>query len=305
MTRKFLHIWWICSFLFAAQFAFSQIAPNIRATVDRAKILIGEPIKLTIEANLLPGSDLNWPNLDSIPHFEFIEKGKIDSTINADGKSFVQHLTITSFDSGRQVIPTLSFLVDNKKIFTDSIAIEVDFTELDPKQDYHDIKDIIDVQNPLVKYVIWMIIALTLVSAALFVYFIRKREILKADKEEQQQPISKLSPYEQAMKALEELKKQNLPESGNTKLFYIRLNDILRLFVMQKLQISSMEKTNEELILQLKQLNMSREQFSQLAEALRMSDFVKFAKYVPGQHDNEWNFSTIESSVKLLNQIEK
>ena len=107
------------------------------------------------------------------------------------------------------------------------------------------------------------------------------------------------------MKSMEELKKQKLPESGQTKLFYTKLNDILRLFVLRKLQIASLEKTNEELILQLRELNISREHFSHLAESLRMSDFVKFAKYLPAQNDNEQNFAIIESSIHILNKIEK
>jgi len=36
-----------------------------------------------------------------------------------------------------------------------------------------------------------------------------------------------------------------------------------------------------------------------------MSDFVKFAKYLPGQNDNEQNFRVIESSIQILNKIEK
>jgi hypothetical protein len=66
-----------------------------------------------------------------------------------------------------------------------------------------------------------------------------------------------------------------------------------------------MTKTNEELILQLKQSDISKDQFSQLAQALRMSDFVKFAKYTPGTSDNEISFNIIKSSVDILNEIER
>jgi hypothetical protein len=52
-------------------------------------------------------------------------------------------------------------------------------------------------------------------------------------------------------------------------------------------------------------LNISNDQFYRLAEALRMSDYVKFAKYMPGTEDNEKNMAVIESSVQLLNEIEK
>ena len=66
-----------------------------------------------------------------------------------------------------------------------------------------------------------------------------------------------------------------------------------------------MEKTNEELIMQLRQVNISPHQFGQLSSALRMSDFVKFAKYLPDQFSNDQNFDIIESSVNILNEFEE
>ena len=77
------------------------------------------------------------------------------------------------------------------------------------------------------------------------------------------------------------------------------------MFVNRKLQMSTIEKTNEELILQLKDLNLPNDRFSPMVQALRISDFVKFAKYRPEQEDNIRNFEIIKSSVELLNTIEK
>lgn len=303
MIKIRLHIAWTLVFLVAALLGFSQNIPAVKATVDRNRILIGEPILLTLESTSPAGATVNWFAQDSIPHFEFIEKGKIDSAEKPDGVVFRQHLVITSFDSGSRVIPPLQAVIGNKTYYTDSIHIEVDFSKSDPNQDYHDIKDIIEVENPNVKFVLWSVIALTLISIAMVVYLLRKKE--KSAAPVQRRATVALTPYEEAVRALEELKKQKLPESGQTKLYYTRMNDILRLFVLKKLRIASMEKTNEELILQLRDLNISNDQFYRLTEALRMSDYVKFAKYLPGPEDNEKNMAVIESSVQLLNEIEK
>ena len=177
------------------------------------------------------------------------------------------------------------------------------FSKYDPGKDYHDIKDIVDIQNPYAKYIPWAVAGITLLSLIVAVYFIQKKQFTKAVAEEK--AVSKLSPYDEAIKSLAELKKQQLAKNGQVKLYYTRLNDILRQFMLRKLQVASMVKTNDELVLQLRQLNISNEQFSQLAQALRMSDFVKFAKYLPDEKNNEENFSIIQSSVELLNSIEK
>jgi len=45
------------------------------------------------------------------------------------------------------------------------------------------------------------------------------------------------------------------------------------------------------------------QQWTELAETLRMSDFVKFAKYQPGLADCELHYRVIRSSVEELNRI--
>ena len=162
----------------------------------------------------------------------------------------------------------------------------------------------VDVKNhPLagLYYLGWWLSGYDSIRGGLRHFITRK----KASGEKIKKIIPQLSPYEEAIKSMQELKQQNLPANGQVKLYYTTLNDILRQFVMRKLQIASMVKTNEELIILMRELKMSPYEFSQLAQSLRMSDFVKFAKYLPDQSANEQNFSIILSSVELLNKIER
>jgi hypothetical protein len=301
MTKFFLHIGGTVYLSALVLSAVAQDSLYVRSGANRDSILIGEPIQLMIEAKVPGGADVHWFEADSIAHFEFIEKGPIDSADEGAEKLFRQHLVLTSFDSGTRFIPPLQITVNNKKYLTDSIRVEVGFSKFDPHQDYHDIKDILEVENPDVVYVMWSVLALTLASIALFVYLLQKKQDLKSTV--QIQEVSKWPPFEEAIRSLEALKKKNLAQTGQVKLYYTSLNDILRLFVLRKLNIASMEKTNEELILQIRQLPLGQDHFSQLAEALRMSDFVKFARYQPEEPSNERNFNIIESSIRLLNEI--
>ncbi|HSZ87218.1 MAG TPA: BatD family protein [Puia sp.] len=303
MKRNLKYISWIFFLLLTSLFVFSQNQISVTATANRNQILIGEPVQLTLEVKLPLGRQMSWFVLDSIPHFEYIEKGKIDSVVNEDGKSFRQDVTLTSFDSGTFVIPSQVLLINNQKYLTDSIRVQVSFSKINPGQDYHDIKDIIEVESSSVKYAIWVVIGVTTISILFFVYFIlKKRKIIEVKQEVE---IPKLSPYDEAMEALTALKKQDLPASGQVKLYYTQLNDIFRKYVLLKLQIASLSKTNDELIMQLRIVNLPREKFSQLAKSLRMSDFVKFAKYIPEQKDNDNSFNTIRSSIDIINEIER
>ncbi|MBN9382796.1 MAG: hypothetical protein J0H74_18670 [Chitinophagaceae bacterium] len=274
---------------------------KIKVSVDSQKIVIGQPIQLMVEAFVPDGTPLTWPVIDSLHHFEWLEKGALDSVVKPEERYYRQRFVITSFDSGSWAIPRLPFLSGKKKYFSDSVRIAVNYSPFDPNQDFHDIKDIIDVPNPYAKWVPWGVAAVTLIALALVIWLVRKKKLLR--RAVATAPVVRLSAYEEAIRQLEELHKQGAGEDGQVKMYYTRLNDILRLFVLRRLGIASLVETNEELIGQIKRLPLTGGQFDELAETLRMADFVKFAKYQPAAADNERSYQVIRQSVDHLNEI--
>ena len=277
-------------------------APVLKATVDKQKILIGEPIQLMLEATVNGNAPLVWPSLDSLPHFEWVEKHNVDSSVQPGQRYYRQYLTITSFDSGAYAIPRLAFTAGNKQYFTDSIRINIGYTKIDPSKDYHDIKDIIDIPNPFARWFAWIVAFFSLASLALVIWLVRKKKIWKAGTASSPAAPA-LSPYEEAIRLLDELWRQDLPETGAIKTYYSRLGDIFRVYLYRRLDIQSLSETSEEMISQLRRLALPAQQFSELADTLRMSDFVKFAKYQPGLADTEGHFRTIRSAIEELESI--
>ncbi len=67
-------------FLLAGSLSVSaQETPTVKASVDKNQILIGEPIRFTIDVKSPWFSGNELPQFDSIPHFEMIEKANRDS----------------------------------------------------------------------------------------------------------------------------------------------------------------------------------------------------------------------------------
>src|SRR5688500_18092741 len=296
-TASYISLSLIC--ILSVQLCMAQ-GSSARASIDRNKILIGEPITLTLEATVPAGGTPIWFALDSIPHFEYIDVGKIDSTISDEQKYYKQVLTITSIDSGRWVISSLSLEMNGRYYVTVSLPVSVAFSIFDPNQDYHDIKDILEIDNPALRYATWALAAVTFLSLVALVYFLRKSRLLSRPAMAE---AKLLDPFAEAMLALESLRKEQLPEKGEVKRYYTSLNDVIRRFVNRKMGLSTMEKTNEELILQVKQTGIPHEEMIRLAQTLRMSDAVKFARYVPATEDNEQSFHTTQTTVQLLNNL--
>ena len=282
------------SFLFFAIVSHSQNKIAIKANVDKNHIVIGEQIHFNLEADFPLHEPMRFFLIDSIPHFEILEKKKIDTVDNNGGIKLSQALTLTSFDSGHWVIPPLEMPGD-KQLFTDSIPIDVGFSPFDPKQDYHDIKDVIDVQAQKKKKEdwYWYLVASVVLVAAIIYLLVRKKKKPTVSK------APPVDPFTEAKQELEKLRRENL----SAKLFYTRLVDIFRLYVLRRKEIASLQKTTDDLVVQLRTLKLPENDFNKLAQVLRMSDFVKFAKYEPGDTDRQESFKIIKSSIETIQRL--
>ncbi len=270
----------------------------VKASASRDKILIGEPVTLTVEAYAPLGSDIQWFSADSIEHFMITKRSAADSSNTMDGKKISQTFIITSFDSGRWSVPPFRVMVAGQPYYSDSLGIDVGFISFDPKEDYRDIKDIIVVENPWLKYIPWIVAAVAALSVVIIFLLwnkANKKPVVTA-------PVNSIKPtaYEDAMRALAELKRKGVVD-GNEKAYYSEMNDILRRFVSNKFGISTLERTNEELIMQLSKMDLPQKSFNSLMQSLRISDFVKFAKFRPSEKDNLDNLDIVKSSVDILN----
>jgi len=286
-------VFFLFPFLFSAIVSYAQNKIIIKANVDKKNIVIGEQIHFNLEADFPPHDPMRFFSFDSIPHFEILERKKIDTIGNAEGIKLSQSFTITSFDSGHWVIPAFE-LTGDKPLLTDTIPIDVGFSPFDPNKDYHDIKDVIDVKAEEEKKKDWYwYIAASAVLLAAIIYLLtgkKKKPLVKTEL---------IDPFTEAKQELEKLRKENAP----SKLFYIKLVDIFRVYISRRKGIASLQKTTDDLVVQLKSLNLPAEDFSQLAQTLRMSDFVKFAKYEPGENDKTDSFGTVKNFIEKIENL--
>src|SRR5436190_6395293 len=279
---------------FSALVSNAQNKVTIRSGIDKHRIVIGEQIHLTLEADFPLQEPMRFFTIDSIPHFEILERKKIDTVDDREGIKLSQRLTLTSFDSGHWAIPSFELPAD-KPIYTDSIAVDVGFSPFDPNQDYHDIKDVIDVQVKEKKEETWYWYAAAsdLLIADIIYFLVRKKK-----KPGVKMPI--VDPYREARQELEKLVKENL----TSKLFYSRLVDIFRLYISRRKGIASLQKTTDDLVVQLRSLKLPAEEFNRLAQSLRLSDFVKFAKFEPAESDKNDSFKTIKAFIENIEKME-
>lgn len=278
------------------------------AEVDTNYIMIGDQIHFRMKVLAEPGARVNFPVLkDTLAKgIEIVSGPMRDSVEERDGRMLIEEsYVITSFDTGVYVLPSVPIQVlredFNNVLRTDPIQLIVNTYVVDLQKGYNDIvmpKSAPWTFGEILPYVLWVLLGLAVV--ALIVWIVRKRK--------RHEPIfanvkPAIPPYELAIQALEEIKKEKLWQSGKTKEYYTRLTDAIRAYLNGELGISAMEQTSFETLRDLeKNKNVTKEQREKLAMMFETADFVKFAKAEPLPNENESNLNIAYGFVNETNE---
>ena len=95
-----------------------------------------------------------------------------------------------------------------------------------------------------------------------------------------------------------QLKTQKLIESGENRLFYIKLLEIIRDFLQSKYQIPADILLTDDLIDFIKKSHiLSKENSNTLEEILTRGDLVKFAKNIPSSKMMQTDLENVENFI--------
>lgn len=280
--------------------------PEIKTTITKNNILIGEQFQYKVESSMPDDSyRLTWFSIpDSFGHFVIVSKNKIDST-TANGKIMLsQELTLTSFDSGRNTIPSLALIAEplnadsSYTLLTDTLPVNVSFSPLDSVKTFHDIKGIIEVKKE-VPWWVWLLIGLGVVIIIFLIIFLVK--VFRRREKVAEIYDAKLSPFDEAMKSLKDLGSENLLQRGEVKDFHIRLTEIFKRYITRKTNSYKLHLTSDEILMELSSYGLEKERLSTFANCLRMSSAVKFAKYVPPVNESEVCLRETRDVIKEIN----
>ncbi len=273
---------------------------QVSISVDTTKIRIGEQIEYKIFVDKDTLKDVAFPilNLDSLKKLEVVESFNIDSVNNQIFRKY----TLTSFDSGRYMLPRQGVMVNNVEVYTDSLFIDVTTVEVDTlKQKLFPIKSIEEepyVFDDFKEYLWWLLGVLLL--AGLIWYLLKRR------KKKVEEKKIEIPPFEEAKQRLKELDSKNLVQQNRVKLYYVELTDIVRTFIERELNIPALESTTDELLDIINDFNASsklgipKETIFKLKKLLQEADLVKFAKSHPMVNEIELHRRDAENIIEIM-----
>jgi hypothetical protein len=155
-------------------------------------------------------------------------------------------------------------------------VLPVDVSDL---KDYHDIKDIIDVPKET-DYTLIIAAAASVIAVVVLLILLLKRK--KKPASAPKKPKSLRAPLDEALFKLDELAKEGFVQKDETKLFFIRLDDICREYLAARIHTGVMHFTREELMPVVAIYLTDRQMKDQFRQLVQLIDAAKFAKYAPG-----------------------
>ena len=281
---------------------------NVTATLDSNRILIGDQIHVDFTLTTPAESQFILPaitnELLNTYGIELVSASKTDTTLTDKSANYHVQWTITAFDSGRYVFPSIPLLSPDSQLLAQSEALvfDVNTIAVDTTAAIRDIKSIAKV--PLTFREILPYLLITLAAAAviaLLVWFIIKHKRKNKPAQKQAKPKTKKTVRAdiKAMRRLEKLKQKKLWQNGQIKQYYSELTEIMRSYIDDRFHINAMEMITPDILEAMKAIDLPDTTRNELSQMLESADLVKFAKMEPLPDDHDRCFNQAVAFVKL------
>ncbi|MGE4587153.1 MAG: hypothetical protein AB7D05_07415 [Mangrovibacterium sp.] len=267
-----------------------------RAVPDTTHVLIGDQFRLLLELEQPEHINVAFPEIgDTLTStVEVIARSPLDTFKLEPEKQLriVSELLLTSFDTGRQVIPSFQFELQHNKLKETIETLPVEFfvhgLPIDTTRGPADIKKPYGAPVNLQEASPY-ILGIILIGALLFFlfYYLHRRR--------NNQPVfgratkPQAPPHIVALRELDRIKQEQLWQHNQIKAYYSEISDTLREYIEKRYTISAMEYTTEEILGAFRQRKdlLEEKTFDQLKNILGLADLVKFAKYEPLEDDHQ------------------
>ncbi|MFW5850900.1 MAG: hypothetical protein ACOCWB_01625 [Bacteroidota bacterium] len=284
--------------------SFSLFAQGQRssASLDTNEVMIAQPFDLQVSLLLPPDSLVLFPQEEEsfLSQFECIRCTDIDTLSKTETElELLVSYTLSRFEPGSVSFRAGPYIIGkNDTLWSNNLTLSVHMPQVDTAGVIMPIKAI---KQPVYTWRDWLPDFLLYAGIVLFVLIfiflalkygkhLKKPRVLHTN-------IIQETPYEKALRELDELDAKELWRDGKHKIHYTELTDILRTYVEDAFDIAVFEKTSDDFFHILTSSGkLSTSMFDDMRVLLTESDFVKFAKHKP-EKDTVYKHTSIVRAI--------
>ena len=271
-------------------------------------ILTGHPFDYSLDIRMPKGYIINWNELKDTLNksVEVISRSEIKEQPidNSSDILLTQHLTLASFDTGYVEIPSIGIKYYKSAkdtnvytSYTDYMYIYVEPAAIDTTMAYRPIKMPIKQNITFEETAPFVGGGIILAGLVLLIIYIVRR-LRKKTNIEEEEVKPQIPAIITAREKMAQLKESNLWQSGKYKDYYTDLTGIAREYLEGQFNIDAIEMTSDEILDEVRKIQLDNIIFSKLQNTLITSDLVKFAKAIPSPAENENAFKDINSFIE-------
>ncbi|MBN1357039.1 hypothetical protein JXA40_12325 [bacterium] len=276
--------------------------PHVQVTVDRNRIHVGDPIRMTISINAPEDTRIIFP-CDSMEFDPFVVLDRTHRVLSNSEESISEslELIVSAYQTGDLEIPAveIGYETDSGQtgtVFTQPEPIRIDSVLTGQEKAPYDIKEPVSVGASW-KYKIGVVTgtAVVLASIAILIAWIRRRR--KRFRKEIQESEPSLPPDQVALSALAQLERDDLISRGEIRRFYIQLMEIFKRYIGDRFGFSAVERTTGEIRSDSLRLKIQDRDRRDIIDILELADLVKFARFQPPIHRSKEVFAAVRQFV--------
>ena len=286
---------------------------SVSLNVAKNKIEIGEPLEVTLSIDFPASYNTKKIVLPLVTDSAKLGKDieiwdtqlPFDTLLEDNNRNFIkhyeQHFTIATFKKGIIDLNPLYAIFDEDTVVSNALIITTETASLEENAKLKNIKPLIEdpytiwerIWLIVLNYWILILIVILIPIIAIIAYLV----IINKPKKEIVKEIVPLNT--RVLDQLNKIEAEKLWQNNKTKAYYSEVTNVVWLYLSERYQISTFEKTSNEILNQLKLKPISRDQFVQLEKLMRLADLVKFAKTAPTPLENE---SVISIAREFINE---
>lgn len=281
----------------------------IESSIDRSNITIGDTVQYTVRLTRLPEVEIVWPGLAAnLDQFEIRRYQPPTARRNDDKIIEEAHYTISTYiDTGAFVIPPLTVRYrvppDSTWHELSTEALEIYVRSILPSEagDILGIKAPWELPKDWRTVILWSAAGVGVLLLALAGYLFWRRRQGKGLLPVKAAPLRPA--HELALAELQQLRESDLLASGEIKLYYSILSEILRRYIEGRFGVVALEMTTTEVLTDLSRNGYDTHGREQLSTVLTESDLVKFAKLIPPEEQHGALLGMAEEYIELTKPV--
>ncbi len=254
---------------------------RLELSLDKDKLTTVQTAVLQLQLSGPESINVQFPDLSAgVGEFAVNETRSLpDRLLEGGTVARAQEHVLQPFLPGDYELPAVKVVVDESiEIETDPVSVTV--TSVLGEDDTGELRDITDpLAIPVPKWV-WVLGAVLLAAVVAGLWWLYRRR-----KRREQEPRV-VPPHEKALTALDALLSERLLETGLVQQFYLRLSNVVRVYIEDRFGLRAPEQTTEEFLGGLASTDQISPTHRQLLRRfLQQADMVKFARFEPGDDE--------------------